>query len=50
MSTFLNAVLFYVVKFICIAAIAVAGVFIGAGLRKRKNEKSITSESNNQED
>lgn len=49
MDTFLGSLLFYVIKFIALAAVAVAGACIGAGLRKRKDAKAA-AESNNRED
>lgn len=52
MDTFLGAVLFYVVKFGIIVAVAVAGVLVGASLRKKKDAKNQLqiSQSSNQED
>ncbi len=49
---FLQSLLVYVVKMILIVGVAIAGWFIGAALRKRKDKKdaAIVSESNNQED
>ncbi len=55
MNTFFGALGFYTVKFIFIAAVAIAGIFVGAALRKKKDQKDAqiaASESNssNQED
>ncbi|MBQ4069005.1 MAG: hypothetical protein IJC76_07110 [Lachnospiraceae bacterium] len=49
---FLESLLVYVVKMILIVGLAVAGWFIGAALRKRKDKRDalLASESNNQED
>lgn len=51
MNTFLGALGFYAVKFIFIVGVAIAGVCLGATLRKRKDAKNaLAAEKGNQEE